>query len=1297
MRFTDDQKKAIEAQDRNILVAAAAGSGKTRVLVERIIRQILEDGMDVDKLLVVTFTHAAAEEMRERIEDALAREMDDSIDQDAAARLDRQMILLTGADISTFHSFCQRVIRQHIETIDVDPKFRLAGKQEMTLLKQDVLEAMLEEKYERPERAEEFPAWETFLSFMDDYGDEKGDEKIKAAILKLYTFAQSQPFPEKWLQSQQERKAETLADSLWLGEILPEMKNALLSVMGQYEELTVLGRSREDAAFTAAWEPYGDLIQQDLAGLDAIRDAFHVLAMSPDAEKWNAFTDQLRQLSLGELRKKIYNDLKVLYPDVRQAFDERRKAVKAVLTKFKETYMKQTAAQMEAEVADNQRVVAVYAQLALDFGRALQAAKKERNVLDFNDLEHYALQILSCEDEDGKVVPSEAAQALREKYQSIMVDEYQDTNGVQETILNLIAREDNRFIVGDVKQSIYRFRLADPTLFQAKYDSFVKEPAAEDKNQLITMKKNFRSRAEVLAPINFLFDQIMTREAADIEYDQDNKLYPGAYYPDHEHTLAGPMELDLILQEQPDLKEQKKMPADTESEDEAEEDLQGFKLETQYIAQRITRLMEERPVVFDKDKNGYRPIDFRDIVVLLRAASGKANILLETLRKNSIPAYADVDGGYFEAAEVRLMLALLKVLDNVRQDIPLAAVLASPIGGFSMEELTQIRLAAETGDLYDGLLASFSVDSRLPQELAARTAAFQAELARWRKFAVSHSVPELIWLLYRDTGYYDYAGGLKGGLLRQANLRMLADRAAEYERTNYRGLFRFLRFIENLQKRETDLSVARTLGASENVVQIMTIHHSKGLEFPVVIVADTAKAFNFKDLNDSFQMHKDLGIGVKIAKRSKVGRQIYRSLPWRAVCTKIRANAKAEEMRILYVAMTRAREKLILTGLVKGKSLTKMFQNYCRYVEQQEVQLPTFAITGAKSYLDWVIPALSRHSDGAPLRKEAGLEDVTANLEQKIEPDARIQVNLCPATEITADKQVEDTTDELLRAAGCFQPLPESPDKERVEQMLDWHYEDKGLTSVPAKLTVTEIKRRFAAVPERDDELPMAQQLIVLNEQEELEAVTSAGESSAAVAEKTTAELEADWPRPRFMREQQTKLSPMERGTIMHAAMQRLDFHGDVSYQGLKKQIEALEARGILPEGASKVVYIKGIQGFFDSPLGAKVQNARRIYRELPFSRMLRAKDFYPEVQEDSERVFTQGVIDLLVETAEGELILIDYKTDRLTNPDRIRRRYQIQLDLYRRAVEAILGRKVDKSYLYLLQNGSFVPMDTAG
>ncbi|MBQ1614921.1 MAG: UvrD-helicase domain-containing protein, partial [Selenomonas sp.] len=434
MPYTNDQLAAIKARDRNILVAAAAGSGKTRVLVERIIRQLTAGELDVDELLVVTFTNAAAAEMRERIEGALARELAAAAKKEEAARLERQMVLLTGADICTFHSFCQRLIRQHIESLDVDPKFRLASEQELVLLKNDTLESLLEDKYERPLAAEQLPAWEEFISFMDDYGDEQGDDEVKKAILDLHNFAQSQPFPEKWLLSQQEGQGQSIADSPWLTAAVPEMRAGLMTVISEYEETAGLTAGTEDPALTAAWVPYAELIQQDLAGLDAIREAFNVLEHKPDAAKWDELARQVGKFSWTAMRGKVYSDLKNLYPDIREEFNARRDAVKKALKKFAENYLSQEAAQIEEDIAANHRAAAVYAGLALDFGRALQAAKKERNILDFNDLEHYALAILCTADDGAAIQPTETALALQAKYKSIMVDEYQDTNGVQEAI-----------------------------------------------------------------------------------------------------------------------------------------------------------------------------------------------------------------------------------------------------------------------------------------------------------------------------------------------------------------------------------------------------------------------------------------------------------------------------------------------------------------------------------------------------------------------------------------------------------------------------------------------------------------------------------------------------------------------------------------------------------------------------------------------------------------------------------------------------------------------------------------------
>ena len=1265
MDYTKDQQKAIDVRGKNILVAAAAGSGKTRVLVERIIKQLMERELSIDELLVVTFTSAAAAEMRERIEGALQKRL--LVEENAAltAWLERQTVLLTGADISTFHSFCQQVIRKNIEAVEVDPQFRLAGEQEMVLLKRDVLEDLLEKRYERPERAEDIPAWEAFLSFVDDYGNDRGDDVIYEAVLKLYAFSQSQPYPKVWLRRQQEvyETAESLFTTPWFQRILAATVQAVDACIRQYDKLTLLVGDAAPVELQEEWKPYVEVVQADIDQLEAVRGALRVCEKNPGPGCFDAVIDAAATVSWGRLAKKEFKPLKADYPEVRDKFDEARDKVKKGFGKIKEKYLLEREQELSNSIKRSGKAVKQYVQLVLDFMDELQASKKERNILDFNDLEHFALEIL-CGDAERimqdkpEYVPTEAAISLREQYKAIMVDEYQDTNGVQEAILSLIARENNCFTVGDVKQSIYRFRLADPYLFQAKYDSFPEEAADGGKNQLITMKKNFRSRAEVLSPINFIFEQIMRRDAVEIEYDERSRLHPGADYPQAENTLTGPLELDILLGEK---KEQKTKAAEA---------LEGFELEAQHIANRIQQLMEEKPVVLDKETNTYRPLELRDIAVLMRAVQGKADVLLETLRKNGISAYADVGGGYFEASEVRIVLALLSVLDNARQDIPLASVLASPIGGFSMKELVEIRLAAEDGDLYDGLLASFSPDTKLSPKLAERTAAFQQELAAWRNYAISHSVPELIWMLYRETGYYDYVGSLKGGLLRQANLRMLADRAADYERTNYRGLFRFLRFIDDLKKRETDLSVARTLGASENVVRIMTIHKSKGLEFPVVILANAAKEFNLRDAQGIFLMHQQLGIGVKMAERSQTGRQIYNTMPWQAIADKIVDETKAEEMRVLYVALTRAREKLIITGMLSPAQVESKAKSWGQFLNSQNRQLPVSYICQAKTYLDWIAPAIARHKDGEALREfmqDAFSEYVVLEAEE----EARFAVRMIPAHEVTPEMAAETDHDRLLEAAAALKPMPPTEAQGKVEACLSWQYDMGGLDEVPAKLTVTEIKHRFAEYESLEEE--------------------SLGQSVLTPISSIEEKIDFDWPRPRFMQDAKKGLSAAERGSIMHMAMQHLDLHGDRSFAGIRKQLENMERCGILQPGQKEAVYIKGIQGFAQSEIGERLRRAVRVWRELPFSRMLPAKRFYPEVKSEEERVFTQGVIDLLFEEEDGSLVLVDYKTDRSPDPEKALRRYRIQVDLYSEAVQAILNHPVRERYLYLLQSGQLV------
>lgn len=1276
MQYTEDQKKAIEARHRNILVAAAAGSGKTRVLVDRIIAQLLARECSVDEMLVVTFTNAAATEMRERIDKALQKKLLETDDRATADWLERQIVLLSGASICTFHAFCQKVIRQNIDTIDVDPQFRLASDQEMVLMRRDVLEELLEDSYKMPEDEAGKARWQDFLEFADDYGDDHGDEGVYEAVLKLYKFCQSQPFPKAWLRQQKERYAEP-AENFWLtpwtATITEAAGREIERSICAYEETCALVRTgmrpaEEEKELLAAWEPYAGYLQDCIEKLEEVQSAYRAALTEKKAGGWDRFCAAAKSWKQPVLRGKKYDALRNAFPEIRKSFEKQRDAAKKIFMDARARYMADEEEAVLADIRACRATVRRYTDLTAAFIDALQAAKKERNVLDFNDLEHFALAVLcrdpealaSADEEDfdgerGRAMRTDAAEDLREKYAVIMVDEYQDTNAVQEAILNLIARGDNRFTVGDVKQSIYRFRLADPYLFQKKYDTYPEEPGPEDKNQLITMKQNFRSRAEVLAPINFIFDQVMTREAMEIEYDEKSRLYPGALYPEEEKSLKGPLELDIILRGEPEQATDIRQELEEEA---AGSELEGFEMEAQHIADRIAALMESGARVFDKDAGGYRPLAYRDIAVLLRAVKGKANTLLELLRRNSIPAYADVDGGYFEANEVRLVLALLKTIDNARQEIPLAAVLVSPIGGFTMEELARLRMSVPDEDLFGALLRSHSPETPLEKSLADRAADFCAALNRWRSYAVSHSVPELIWTLYRETGYYDYVGGLKGGLLRQANLRMLADRAAEYEKTNYRGLFRFLRFLEDLRKRDTDLSVARTLGASEDVVRIMSIHKSKGLEFPVVIVADMAKGFNQLDARGIFLLHKELGIGPRLVERSDAGRQIYTTMPYQAIAARIVAETKAEEMRVLYVAMTRAREKLILTGTMSAAKWEKQAARYCRSLGSRERALPDDIIREADSYLDWIAPAVARHTDGRAIREAAGAD--WGEMLDAIEPDAHFAVHLFAADDIQPHEE-SDELDATLQAVRAREALPPSPERETVEHRLSWHYDAEDLTGITAKMTVSEIKQRFAE-SQREDEpasLPL---------------VPAAGAPA--------------WRRPQFL-QQKGRLSGAERGTLMHGIMQHLDLHGDLTREGLRAQVAKMEEKGMIAAGHESAVNYTSIERFCQSDLGRRMKDATRIWRELPFSRMIPVGEVNPAYRDSREKIFVQGVIDVLFEEADGSLVLLDYKTDRDTAPDKIRRRYAKQIELYREAVESILGKPVKESILFLLHDGT--------
>ena len=1148
MEFTNQQAAAIKSRDKNLLVAAAAGSGKTAVLVERIVQLIASGTCDIDKMLIVTFTNAAAAEMRTRIHRAIAEEIASAVDPE---RLERQQILLSGASIMTFHAFCLSVLKRHFAKINLDPKFREADEHELSILKQDAIEELFEQKYSAGDAA--------FLKFTDEFGGSvQGDSNLHALILNLHKFAQSRPYPREWLNSLVELyenpETFTLPDgSSWLDTI----KNFALQ-----QAQSVINYSRADCRAVLKFASAAKCLDSDSLLI---------------AELASATTDFDKLCALLQAADFKRFDARKLPPEVKDELKARRDAYKSRLKKLSETFLTTSTADIVAEMRALADSVRQLVAVTLDFDAAFTKAKRDKNIIDFDDMEHLALEIFDAD--------TSAAAAYREKFSVIMVDEYQDTNGVQEEIISRIARANNFFAVGDVKQSIYRFRNAEPEIFLKKYLEYPRR----DDSERVDLSSNFRSRRQVVSAVNAIFEKLMTRDAAEIDYDEDARLNFGASYPDAPNSFDEPAELCII-----NLNKTSAKKSDDEDDDYAP-DLDRLELELQIIADKINAMRQKN--IWDKNLRAYRQIEFRDIVILFRSMDGIAAKIVEVLRANNIPAYAADKNGYFNATEIQTVVNLLKILDNARQDIPLAAVMLSPIGGFSTEYLAQLRIKDRDSDLY----TLISNDAGCQN--------FLDKINRWRELAYKMSVPELLNLIYRETGYYDYFGGKVDGKIPQANLRMLVDRAAAYEKTAFRGLSRFIQFIKKIRALGNDLSAARTLSESENVVRVMTIHKSKGLEFPVVFVASLGKGFNMKDLRETVIPHRTLGIGIY--KTLAGGAARTQTFARRVIARKARAEMLAEELRILYVAFTRAREKLILVGTVDSDKNFSKFQSVSI--------LNADAIQSASRPLDWLIM----------------IKDAVASAFAVSTFDAdKIHA---PAAEIPAEETSE------TRAVGKIDK-PDAP-------ALD----------VPAKLSVTEIKRRLDA----EDTEPVS---------------------------RITGARKFIHRRPNFI--QKAEMSAAEFGTAMHSVMQHLDLAGDLSTEGILAQIDSFVARQILTtEQAAAVKRRAGsISNFFTTEIGYRIISAREIYRELPFNQNIDAGEIFSGAA--GEKIFVQGIIDVLFKDAAGNWILLDYKTDRDNSDEYFRHEYRRQIDYYTRAVETLAGFKISGKYLYLLNAGRLIDMN---
>ena len=1269
-QWTADQQKVIDLRDSNILVSAAAGSGKTAVLVERIIGRITDKQapVDIDRLLVVTFTKAAAAEMRGRIGEALQQKLEQTPDDD---NLQRQIGLLHNAQITTIDSFCQHIIRNYFHVIDLDPMFQVGDETDLKIMKEAVLGEVLEQKYADARQKEN----QVFLDAMQMFATGRTDKEIESIVLKLYELAQSYPFPdeqlEQWKNSYALRSVEEMEQTEWMEKYIADVQMIVAEC--------------EKKAF-AAYQ-----ISVDGVGLEAytptIQTEWQQIKELRECKTLQELCDGIGKISFGRLSAIRGN----------KHDKELQEQIKALRASYRDKGIEQLQKEMLAEPPEEMLAmmqqmdapVRELVQLTIDFGKAFAEKKREDGIIDFADMEHFALQILVTRDEDGNSVPSATAKELQEYYEEIMTDEYQDSNYVQEMILTSISRGPEQspylFMVGDVKQSIYQFRLARPDLFMEKYHAYDTE---EGGNRRIDLRQNFRSRASVLESANYIFERIMRQDFGGIAYDDAAKLVPGAVFDPCEERTADQTEIILL-----------NMDAQEDN------DFGKRELEAMAIGQKIRDMVQGDHPMYVSDKGGYRPIEYRDIVILLRSMKGWTEEFQETLADMGIPAMAPKKTGYFATLEVQTMLNLLRVIDNPRQDIPLVAVLRSPIYGLQDEELAKIA-AEQSGLQYLDNIWAYC--DRHEDALSEKLSNLLDTLQEYQRKAETVSVYELLREIYEETGYYALMSAMPGGEQRSANLDILLQQAIEFAENGHRGIFGFCRYIEMLKKSDIDFGEA-TVGTAANAVQLVSIHKSKGLEFPVVFVAGMGKQFNKQDMRKKLLLDVDYGVGANYVDLEE---RLYKpTVMKRFIARQMLENSLSEEVRILYVALTRAKEKLILTGTVKG------IENKLQSWDLTGASLQHSALLGAATYLDWIMPALAarpifgqcisqvsegKGQDPSDLQEnEMAQETEDPSVKDRVLYDSTDQDPLFRLEVIRADAQIVGEMEQLeqillRREALKHQDLTKEYDAELAEQLRrqrEYQYSYANEQKLPVKISVTELKRRAmeqqkmalrAEVPENADwqDLPHRE-------------VPESAESQSGIDN----EVVHDIPQPKF-RQTEKSIGAAERGTLYHFVMEHLPYEQMGDHFTAEMMLAQMQKAGLLREEERNCLKPQKFDRFMQSVLGKRMQQAAKrgaLRREQQFMLEIPVKELYPEI-ESEETILVQGIIDACFEE-DGEWVLVDYKTDyvRYGMEQTLVDRYRVQLEQYARALEQLTGMKVREQIIYSFALDKHIPVPVCG
>lgn len=1191
MKWTDDQQKVIDLRNRNILVSAAAGSGKTAVLVERIIKIITdkEHPVDIDRLLIVTFTNAAASEMRERIGAAIEQALEEN---ESDEHLQRQLTLIHNAQITTIDSFCLYVVRNHFYEIDMEPNFRIGDEGELKLLREDVIKAVLEAHYDEPDEA--------FSNFMEGYASGRSDDAVAEMILGLYNFSRSYPWPGQWLARCKNCYAiatpEELNEVIWMQPVVKNMRRLLSDLCHATE-----------GALELALEPDGPNMY--CKALESDLELYERLA---EADTFTKLYQGLKSINYAKLASsRGYTGSPEKLERVKKIRDDAKAVVKKLVTQYCFMPPEQMVEQLQKAAPMAETLIA----LTEEFAESYACAKKKKNLVDFYDIEHFALEIL-VDEETGKA--KKTAEEFRDAFAEIMIDEYQDSNNVQEAILTSVSRmergENNIFMVGDVKQSIYRFRLARPELFMEKYDSYSSEDSITQK---IDLHQNFRSRNEVLETANDIFYRIMGKDLGNVIYDDMAALYPGASYPAAENAKAEV----LLLDSNDELLE------DTEYSDKKI-------LEAKMVANRIKKLLQEYPVT-DKKTGELRAACYSDIVILLRSLSGWAESFAQVLNDEGIPAHAVSQTGYFSTVEVQNVLSMLRILDNPRQDIPLAGVLRSPMGQMTDEELAVLRLYKKEAPFHESVLELCEhLKTEEPKGKAEeKLLVFYQKYSRLRAKVADTPIHELIGLILKETGYGNYVAAMPAGARRRANIDMLLEKAIAFEKTSYKGLFRFVRYIDELQKYDVDFGEADLIGENEDVVRIMSIHKSKGLEFPIVFVSGLGKNFNRQDTRSKMVLHPEYGIGLDVMD----GRRRVKTptIVKRALAKQIDLENLGEELRVLYVALTRAKEKLILTGSQKDiEAKAKAYEQDVQMYDLKTGEILSYlSRESASAYLDWILPALLSYGDKYPLTYVSAEELVTEEVEKQV----------------TAAKEKAERIAEIEAAPEAVSEVL----KERFKEGYPYEIDDTKKN----KYSVSELKHRAmreAFEAEDMDCMPVFAEEVIVPYLPKFIQKPEGAEFGKNASEVNEGAL---------------------RGTAVHRVMECYNFTGEA---GPEEQLQNMLDAGRITQELSQMVPLSKIQRFVDSQTGERMKHAAKM------GKLYREKPFVMSFSED-DMTLIQGIIDVFWIEDDG-IVLLDYKTDAVSNPQELILRYEEQLKLYADALNRVFsdsGLKVKEKLIY--------------